>query len=217
MLVFTVRQKKDIVLLLITSYLLKNELSERKVQDRLLFIIVFSGLIVVLITLIIIRVYESKKYPIKMSDDDIVTPPSYKMITIGYAFRHTMRTYRHTLNKINAICLPLDEDFSSLSENQIIELYSLCRKNIYAYQKRFALDRANEQTVEENVPAYKYISIIYEMDEDYENAIYACRTALKLSACKDKEKEKMVERIIRLSKEGNIELSEEVQGLIKNE
>lgn len=184
---------------------------------NLVFIFFVSGCLIAIVILLIIQFIQSRKNI--ASQDNESTPEkdslSEKTMSQSLSYKKTMRSYYLTLNKIEKIYSSANANLSSLTEKQLTSFYNLCSKNVFSFQRIREMEKESNSRTVENVPAYKYLSELYVIKNDYGNAINACATALQLEACDDSEKQNIKERIILLAEKGDYKLTDAIIELLK--
>ena len=199
---------------------------------ELVFPILIIGLIITLIVLLLVQFVQSKKNKkqndasdetsdTQSRDEDDGSPAGigvpdvlFTAMPAGMAYKKALRSFHMSLHKIVTKYDVTEESLAELSEKDINKLFSICKKNILAFKKIRELEKKNELTCVENVPSYKYLSYIYVHRDDYQLAMYACATALKLNACNPEGKKEMIDRINTLSEKSDLEIPDNIQELM---
>ena len=195
---------------------------------NIIFIIIISGCIIAIIVLLIIQYLEKKKkkelaelagevYEESNEPIENVGVPNvlYTYLPSGMTYKKTLRSFHMSMHKIKTKYKLSKEDISALPKSEQEELFSLCKKNIIAFKRVRELENDDKLTTVEGVPAYEYLSYIYEIRGDYQYAMYTCATAIKLNACTPDGKREMIDRIHVLSDEGDLEIPDNIKELIE--
>ena len=195
---------------------------------NVLFFIIISVCIILIIVLLIIQNFEKKKkrklsalseeenIDISEPIDNIGVPSVlYTYLPSGLTYVKTLRSFHLSQNKIKTKYDLTKEAIFALPKKESDELFSLCRKNIIAFKRIRDLEKDDKITCVDGVPAYEYLSYIYEKRDNHQYAMYTCATAIKLCACTPKSKMFMVDRIKSLSEESNLEIPDSIQELLE--
>ena len=95
---------------------------------------------------------------------------------------------------------------------QVKQFEELCRRNIEDYKKMNAydLDINPDYPIPHHAPAYVRLTMLYEKQKKYKEAIDICVEAIKNGAYNDHSKGKMYGRLARLIRKSGIEVNADI-------
>ena len=188
--------------------------------SNIAFIVVFSVCLLTIVVLLIVQGYQKKKGVFKQSTSNVPDELGMNLLFSSaipnrpfYLF--ALQSYTSSLSKLNNIYSSANEDLTSLSKEDLDNMYDLCAKNIKAFKMVRQMKKKIAETGTENLPTYKYLSMIFVIRGEYDNAINACATAISMNTCDDAEKIKMKDRIYELAEEGHLEISDKIKELFE--
>ena len=187
-------------------------------MNNFYFILIVIAALVALFIILFLQYKQRKKANRKsISDVEIPIEDEYVIQSMneGFNYKKTLRTYHMSLSKIEKAFALSNGDFSSMTEKKLENFFSSCSKNILNFRRLRDYEGNDLVRTVDNVPSYYYLSLVYEYRKDYINAINACATALKYDACTDDKKELMKERILNLSEESGLTLSNKIKELLE--
>lgn len=126
------------------------------------------------------------------------------------------KSYQNALSKYCKQLERIRESYSVLNNLNLLigekanELISLCIQNIELEAKIRTKREYYERCSFDYSEAYKYLCLIYDKQQKYENVATVCITAIRAGYVKDGTKGGMRGRLARTVKRGNLPITDEI-------